>query len=395
MKILHVIESMSPRYGGPVGVLKSLSRAQATLGHEVSIVTTDTDYPAGTLDVPLNSPTTDCGVSTTYFGVQFRALNLSLPMARALPGIIAAHDITHVHGLYRFPPTYAASAARFKKKPYIIRSFGALDPFMYARSSKSRMLKRFYESLFDLPNLRAASAIHFTTEDERDLAGHLDLKAPSFVIPNGLDWQPYKTLPAPGGFRARLGIGPDTPLVLFLGRINFKKGLDILIPAFAQTRSSVPGAKLAIVGPDNEGYGATVRKLVTENSLADSVIFVDMLNGDQVREAFVDANIFSLPSYTENFGMTVIESLGCATPVVISDQVNIHREVSASGSGLVTPCDAVQVSAAMTSLLLDEDRRKAMGALGRSFVASHYAWPHIVERLDDEYRAAIARHRKI
>jgi glycosyltransferase involved in cell wall biosynthesis len=392
MKILHVIESMSPRYGGPVGVLKSLSRAQAALGHDVSIVTTDTDYPSGTLDVPLNRPVVESGVATTYFGVQFRPLNLSVPMAGTLPGLIAAHEVTHVHGLYRFPPTFAAAAARFQKKPYIIRSFGALDPFMYARSSKSRMLKRAYESLFDLPNLRAASAIHFTTEDERDLAGHLDLKAPSFIIPNGLDWKPFETLPAPGSFRARFSIAPDTPLVLFLGRINFKKGLDILIPAFAQTRSAVPGAKLAIVGPDNDGYGATVRKLVTENSLDDSVIFVDMLTGEQVREAFVDADIFSLPSYTENFGMTVIESLACATPVVISDQVNIHREVNASGSGLVTPCDAAQVSAAMSSLLLDADRRLSMGALGRGFVAGHYAWPHIVERLDDEYRAAIARH---
>lgn len=392
MKILHVIETMSPRYGGPVGVLSSLSKAQARSGHEVSIVTTNTDYPFGVLQVPFNQPVLKEGVSTIYFDVQWRALEASWPMAGALPGMIAAHDITHIHGLYRFPPTFAAWSARRQKKPYIIRSLNGLDPFIHSRSSRSLFLKRIYEYLFDLPNLRGASAIHFTTADERDRAGHLRLTTPSFVVPNGLNWKDFEVLPAPGAFRARLGINPQTPLVLFLGRINFKKGLDLLIPAFAKVQLSVPGAKLAIVGPDNEGYGATVKKIINEQNITESIIFVDMLNGSAVKEAFVDADVFALSSYTENFGMTVIEALACGTPVVISDQVNIYREVLGSGSGLVTPCDSEKISEALTTLLSDAERRKAMGALGRSWVRGEYDWANIIGRLDDEYRVLIERN---
>ncbi len=393
MKILHVIETMSPRYGGPVGVLKSLAKAQANIGHEVAVVTTNTDYPSGTMAVPLNRPIIEDGVATTYFGVQMRSLNLSTGMMQALPGIIAAHDLVHVHGLYRFPPTYAATVARRQGKPYIIRPFNGLDPFVHARSSKNLWLKRAYEYLFDMPNLRGASAIHFTTADEQARAGHLGLKTPSYIIPNGLDWKNFETLPQKGAFRARLGLTPQVPLILFLGRINFKKGLDLLIPAFAKARLAAPGTKLAIVGPDNEGYGATVRGFVHDHQLEDDVIFVDMLTGSAVREAYVDADIFALPSYTENFGMTVIEALACATPVVISDQVNIYREVAGSGGGLVTPCDSEQVCVALTSLLLDAPRRERMGALGRNWVPLHYTWPQIVDQLDHEYDKLLDRQK--
>ncbi len=384
---------MSPRYGGPVTVLESLVRAQVTLGHTVSIATTNADYPTGTLPVPVNEPVQEAGVSTTYFSVDFRPLNISFAMARQLPRLIADHDIIDIHGLYRFPPTFGAWQARRQAKPYIIRPFGSLDPFLHARSSKSRALKLIYEQLFDLPNLRAADAVCFNSDEERDRTSYLGLTIPSIVVPNGLDWKPYEILPPPGNFRIRVGLDQNVPIILFLGRINFKKGLDILIPAFAKLKPAAPRAKLLIVGPDNNGYTVKVREMVAAHQLDDDVIIVDMLTGAAVREAYRDASIFVLSSYTENFGMTVIESLACGTPVVISDQVNIHREVERSGGGIVTPCEADKLSAAMLDLLNNADRRKIMGSLGRSWVRDQYDWPHIVDQLDREYEKIIARRR--
>ena len=302
-------------------------------------------------------------------------------------------DIVHIHGLYRFPPTYAAWQARRQGMPFIIRPHGALDPYLYARSSTGRLgFKRLYERWFDLPNLHAADAIHYTADEERERAAFLKLRAPSFVAPNGVDWDRYRELPARGAFRARWGLD-EAPMVLFLGRLHFKKGLDLLIPAFDALRRRVPDAQLVIAGPENDAYGEQVRGWVRERGLDAAVRFVGPLRGADVVQAYVDADVFVLPSYTENFGMTVVESLACELPVVISDQVNIHAEISGAGAGLVTRCDAGEVAQALETLLVDAGRRRAMGEAGRRLVQARFTWPAIVGALTTEYERVIARHR--
>ena len=181
--------------------------------------------------------------------------------------------------------------------------------------------------------------------------------------------------------------------MLFLGRLHFKKGLDLLIPAFDALRQRVPGVQLVIAGPENDDYGQRVRGWVRERGLDAAVHFVGSLHGADVLQAYVDADVFALPSYTENFGMTVIEALACSVPVVISDQVNIHAEVSGAGAGLVTHCDAGEVAQALETLLVDADRRRAMGEAGRQLVKARFTWPAIVDALTAEYEQVIARHR--
>ena len=332
------------------------------------------------------------GVELCCFAVDFTPMWVTRAMVIWLRANMRQYDIVHVHGLYRFPPTYAAYRARKQNVPYIIRPHGNLDPYLYKQSSRSLLLKRLWERWFDLPNLNGASAIHYTSEDERERAAFLKLRAPAFVVPNGLKWARFAALPACGAFRERLGIG-EAPLVLFLSRINFKKGLDLLVPAFARVRARYPDAVLAIVGPDNEGYGAKVRGWVAEHGLQACVRFVDHLQGEAVLQAYVDADVFALPSYTENFGMVVAESLACATPVVISDQVNIHAEVTAAGAGLVTRCDAGEVAEALCVLLADAPRRTAMGAAGRALVQRKWTWDVVARQLTAEYEKVIARHR--
>jgi glycosyltransferase involved in cell wall biosynthesis len=326
------------------------------------------------------------------FAVDFSPLLYSRSMARWMMDNISRFDVVHIHGVYRFPMTYAARCAHMQAVPYIVRPHGALDPYLFRQSSASVVLKRLYEHWFALPLLNSAGAIHYTSEDERERASFLRLRAPSFVVPNGIDWDRFEQLPRRGAFRAGLGIGAAL-LVLFLGRVNFKKGLDLLVPAFAQLRRLHPDAHLAIVGPDNEGYGARVRQWVRECGLEQWVHLVDQLDGPEILQAYVDAEVFVLPSYTENFGMTVVEAMACGTPVVISDQVNIHRAVRDASAGLVTRCDVDEIAEATAALLSDEARRQAMGAAGRCAARDLYSWPPIVRQLTLEYEAVIARMR--
>ena len=392
MKILHVLETLSPRYGGPVSVLVALAEAQQRAGHQVTVATTNADHPRGTYRAPGWDTLAGGAVPVLYGGVGFAPLQFSRDLAAYLRLTVAEFDIVHIHGLYRFPPTYAAWQARRQSVPYVVMPHGALDPYLYAKSSTGWLrFKRLYERWFDLPNLHAAGAIHYTAEEERERASFLKLRAPSFVVPNGLDWAQYATLPARGALRARWGVG-EAPLVLFLGRLHFKKGLDLLIPAFDALRRRVPGVQLVIAGPENDDYGQRVRGWVRERGLDGAVHFVGSLHGAEVLQAYVDADVFALPSYTENFGMTVIEALACSLPVVISDQVNIHAEVSGAGAGLVTRCDAGEVAQALETLLVDADRRRAMGEAGRQLVKARFTWPAIVDALTAEYEQVITRH---
>lgn len=391
MKILHVLQSLSRNFGGTQAVVIDLATAQSEAGLDVDVASTNIDSFSSTLPVERNCFIKYNGARYRYCSVQFRPLLFSENLRRFLKGNVCRYDIVHVHGLYRFPQTYAAWKARVQSVPYVITPHGALDPYLYARSTKGSIrVKRLYERWFDLRNLNAAGAIHYTAEEERERASFLNLRASSIVIPNGLDWTRYRELPTRGALRARWGL-EDAPLVLFLGRLHFKKGLDLLISAFDALGKRAPGVQLVIAGPENDDYGQKVRGWVRERGLDAVVHFVGSLEGQDVVQAYVDADVFVLPSYTENFGMSVAEAMACELPVVISDQVNIHAEVASAGAGLVTRCDADDVALALESLLNDADRRNAMGAAGRRLVQERYTWPAIVEALTREYEGVIER----
>lgn len=393
LKIMHVAQAIAKSYGGVQTVLADLSKAQVAAGHRVSIVTTNVDPQQGTIDIPKDTLVEREGVRIFACSVIARSILFSPSFASVFKRELKDTDIVHIHGLYRFPPTYAAYQVRKQGIPYVICSHGSLSPYMYSKSTAGSIwLKRLYERWFDLPNLNAAGAIHYTTVDERERASFLKLRAPSFVVPNGLDWSEYAILPARGALRAWLGLS-DAPVVLFLGRLHFKKGLDILIPAFDSVRRQFPDVKLLIAGPENDEYGKKVRGWVAERGLQHNVLFVGMLQGAEVLQAYVDADVFALPSYTENFGMTVVEAITCGLPVVISDQVNIHAEVAAAGAGVVTRCDSGELSAALLTLLGDANRRRTMGEAGRALVQRKWTWDQVVKDLLVEYERVIERHK--
>jgi glycosyltransferase involved in cell wall biosynthesis len=366
-----------------------MARYQAEAGHKVAICTTNVDFPKGTLMVPSGEPVSKDGTLIWHFPVQFRPLLVSIPLWLWLRSEIMSFDIVHIHGLYRFPGTAAAWWARRAGVPYLIMPHGSLDPFLYRQSQYNLPLKRIYERLFDIPNLNRAAAVYYTAEEEAQRAAYLKLRAKPVILPNGIDWERYRRLPPKGCFRRRINLNDKVPLVLFLGRINFKKGLDLLVPAFAQVVVKHPDARLAIVGPDNEGYGSKVRRWCKEQGIKDNVFFVDHLSPENVKEAYADADVFVLPSYTENFGLTVVEAMACGSPVVISDQVNIWRKVQEAGAGIVIGLDPCALAEAICRVLEDKGAAEVMGVRGRVAAEKCYAWPRIVKQMTGLYRELI------
>jgi len=357
------------------------------MGNEVAIFTTNLDFPKGRMDVPVHKKVRENGVDIRFFPVQFSPWVYSRQLKKELKNHLWDFDIVHIHGLYRFPQTIAAHYARRYNVPYLVCPHGSLDPFLY-NNPKNRFVKRAYEYLIELKNLNRASAIHFTSREEKELTRFLNLKAESIIIPNGILTEQYEALPPRGRFRKKHGLD-GKKIVLHLGRINFKKGLDILVQSFALVAKRWDDVHLVIAGPDNEGYGEKVKWWLKEENIFDRATFTGMLLGEDKLAAFGDADIFVLPSYTENFGIAVVEAMTCELPVVISDKVNIWREVEEGGAGMVGPCDANRFAEMISKLVEDAEMAKQMGSNGKALVKKRFQLSSAAVSLEEAYRSIL------
>ncbi|MBW7476732.1 glycosyltransferase [Paenibacillus oenotherae] len=384
MKILHVTVNLAPRYGGVVQAVLDMAGALAARGHEVTIYTTNQDGPEQ-LDVPLNEPVMRDGVEVRYFPIQNpRFWGTSLPLAEALKADIPKFDVVHTHGLYLFHDLCTGHYCRKHGVPYIMQPHGTLDPYMYQRH---RYRKSIMETLFGNRNIKRASGLIYTTEEEKILAKPYTFGAEGYIVPNGLDMSDYETLPEKGRFRSQYPQLQDQKMVLFFSRLNFKKGLDILIRAFSIVQAQHPDSMLVITGPDNENFGARAREWIQEEGIESKVIFTGMLTGQEKLAVLRDADLFVLPSYSENFGIAVIEAMVCGTPVMISDKVNIWRELEANRAGRVAPCSPELFAEGMNELLADKELSTAMGQRGRELVQNLYQWERVGESLEKVYMA--------
>jgi glycosyltransferase involved in cell wall biosynthesis len=387
MRILHVLANLAPRYGGPPKACFEMARSVAKLGHAVSIYTTNQDGPTE-LNVPTDSPVYRDGVEICYFPIQHpRFWGFSLPLALQLRSAVKEHDIVHIHSLYLFHDLVAPHYCRKYDVPYLIRPHGTLDPALFQRH---RLRKRVMELAFEHRNIKHAAAIHFTGEVEERLAKAYTLGAPGIVIPNGLDLAEYENLPARGAFRARYPETRGKKIILFLGRINFKKGLDILVQAFSAVAQSRDDMHLIIAGPDNDGFEKKVRAWLRGEKVHDHTTFTGILEGNDKLAALGDADVFVLPSYSENFGFSVVEAMACGVPVIISDRVGIWREVEAEGAGKVAPCNGNSFAEAMLSLLNSPDVAERMGENGKTLVRKRFQWSSVALDLETAYRSILS-----
>ena len=386
MKILHVIATLAPRDGGPSKACFEMARAVARRGHEVTIFATNMNGLDDVLDVPVDEPIERDGVTIRYFPIQFpRFLGNSRPMARALEETIPQMDAVHLHSLYMLHCKFTGCACRRAGVPYLMRPHGTLDPYLYKRH---RFRKMLLETWFQNRVTRGAARMHFTTEEEGILAAPYVFGVPGVVVPHGLDTDEYDNLPPRGRFRARHPEIGDRPIVLFFGRLNFKKGLDVLTRAFADVTRKRPDAHLVIAGPDR-GMQEKTQGWIDEYGFGERAIFTGMVTGDDKLELLADSDLFVLPSYTENFGIAVVEAMACGLPVAISDKVNLWHEVADADAGWVTPAEAGPFAGAILEALADADGARAKGARGRALVGERFQWPQIGRALEDAYASII------
>ncbi len=332
-----------------------------------------------TLEVPIDRSQSVNGVQIRYFATTWPSRFFVSPsMARELRRRVREFDLVHVHSLYLFPTLAATHYARRAGVPYIIRPHGTLDPFLRRRH---RIRKGIYNLMIERRNLNQAAAIHYTAQDELELARPLGIRAPGVVVPLGVNPEEFASLPSRGTFRRLHPELEGKRLIVFLGRLTPKKGLDLLARAFALVAKACRDTRLVIAGPDDEGHGRLVRTWLKDAGVYEQTSIVGMLEGEAKRALLADTDVWVLPSYTENFGVAVIEAMACGLPVVITDKVGLHREVSAASAGLVVVCDAQELAAAIRRVLEDPVLPQQLSASAQELVRSQFTWDIAAKKL--------------
>jgi glycosyltransferase involved in cell wall biosynthesis len=387
MRILQIVPSLSLVYGGPSQMVLGLSGALARAGAEVTIVTTDSNGDVGQapLDVPLGVPIDQDGYRVIYFRCSpFRRYKFSMELLNWVDRHTADFDIAHIHALFSPVSSFAARTCRRNQLPYILRPLGTLDP---ADLRKKKQLKQLYAALLERPNLAGAAAVHFTSAQESRISERFGTTPPDLIAPLGVPVPPIGTADR-AAIRQELGVTDDRPIVIFLSRIEPKKGLDLLLPALEQLRSAGLDFQFVLAGanPQDPAYEQAIRRQFESSSVADCTSIVGFVTGDRKRAMLQAADVFVLPSYYENFGIAVAEAMVAGLPVVISDQVHIWENVLAAEGGWVAPCDVTALTEQLRQALTDPQERRRRGVKGRAYALEHYNWDTIAQQMIPRYQ---------
>lgn len=387
MRVLHVVASVSPSTGGSTNIVK-MARSLKKHGVETLVVTTVRSGGHG--DVPLGQTTTWRGVDTIFhdtvpIGGRW---GLSPSLRRTLRRVIPSYDLVHVHWLYDYSSLAATREAVRAGVPYLIAPHGSLDPHL---SKKNRLGKRIYLSTVGRRLMPDAEAVVFTAEEERRLASY-GVRGTEWIVPVGIDTGEFDSLPPPGLFRETFP-AVTGPFLLFLGRVSPQKGLDLLLKALRDIHTRRPDLWLVIAGPDYREHRAVMERLARDLGVAHRVLFTGLLDHLPKLAAFVDAELFVLPSYAENFGLVIIEALACGLPVVTSDQVNIHQELADARAATIVECTVGSVVAGIESALADPALRARTRLEGPALVRARYTWDAIVPGLITKYQGVLDRAR--
>ncbi len=397
MKLICISPGYWPafRHGGPIVSVHGLNKALVKMGVDVTVYATNSFLDG---KVPINEEVKVDGVKVIYFGfiksLEFlggMGWHFSWQMTKALRKNLKRFDLVHIQAVWNYPTAVSAYYCRQYDKQYIISLRGTLYPCTIGKKSWKKLP---YYYLVAKRDLKGASAIHYTTEDEAERSHpFLGLNNQEIIIPNGMDLSEYNDLSTNESLKRCYPILKDKKVILFLGRINWKKGLDILSKAFGQLARERKEVHLLIAGPDEEGYGEKVRRWFEEEGVLEQVTFMGMLTGKDKLAVFAGSDIFVLPSYSENFGMAVIEAMASGLPVIISDQVGIYKEVAESKAGRVIETDAEQLAEAMANLLDNPDTCKEMGENGLKLVKEQYSLGKVAKRMVNMYEKVLAEDR--
>lgn len=375
LRILHVIPSVSASRGGPSSVLRTLALWQVQFGCEVTVATTDDD---GSERHELQGCHSTSGITYWFFPRQVCFYSLSMPLMWWVRKNVRNYDLVHIHGLFSFPAAAAAVCALLGRVPYVIRPYGVLNT--WCMENRRPLLKKLSFWCVERCLLKRAALVQYASEHERVQAFRLQVDHQSVVIPNPVD--------VGGGNRVTAVVG-DERYILFLGRLDRVKGLDLVLPAFARVRNLFPQLNLLIAGSGEPAFVSELKALAKELGVDSAVHWAGFLEGKAKSDAIAKAILFVLPSYSENFGVSVVEALAAGIPVVISDQIGIHQEVAEARAGLICACSVDSLTTAMATALADVGLRMSMAENGRQ-LADQYSPPCVTRRLIDAYEEIVA-----
>ena len=385
MRILQLAPYYRPAYafGGVVRAVEGMATALAERGHQVTVLTTDA----------LDQSTRFSGTSEeTVDGIQVLRrpnlspwlrgkLNLSTPrsMKKTAESILPDVDVLHLHEFRTLENLLVTPVAMELDVPIILSPHGTL-----ALSTGRSRFKRVWDQLLGASvALRIDHVLALTQSELNDaqrLWAQFGRRTPSTsftVIPNGIHLAEFAALPSASALRGRYGFG-DAPTVLFLGRLQARKGLDVLVRAFQQV--SIDNARLLIAGPD-EGMLATLQALAAGDP---RIVFTGYLDSAERLEALAAADIFALPATGEGLSIAALEAMAAGMPVVLSPGCNMP-EVEPAGAGFVVDATVDAFADKLRLLLVDGTRRAQMGTTARQLVTERYTWERVARALETVY----------
>jgi glycosyltransferase involved in cell wall biosynthesis len=389
MRLLNVIRSVDPASGGTAEGLRQSIAATRAMGHVEEVLTLDAPGDAWLRDYP--APIHAVGPGRGNYGHTPRLLPWLREHARD-------YDAVVVHGMWQYHGLAVRQALHGGSVPYFVYPHGMLDPWFKRTYPLKHLKKWLYWPWADYRVLRDAAAVFFTAAEEARLA------AQSFwlyrVRPQVVGYGVALDDAARGGsaehFAQRWPQTRGKRIVLFLARLHPKKGGDLLIEAFAELAGTDPRLHLVMAGPDG-GELAGLQALAARCRVADRITWTGMLTGADKWSALSAAEVFALPSHQENFGIAVVEALACGLPVLISDKVNIWREIVDDGAGFAAgDTREGTVETLRRWLVLDQNERDAMKTRASACYERHFHMASAARRFIDavtlhEGDAALAR----
>lgn len=368
LRHLHFTQSIEPLQGAGLGYSAlGLHQGLIEAGHSSRLVSTHgIGFAESWQNVDLYARK---GVEKTYYAPQMRAAARSL---------VQDSELVHAHGFYVAPNWLIGSEARRQHKPMVHHVQGFLDPWILARS---RFKKRIAHILFESANFRHAALWRAVSLKEEKQIRDFGIKAPVIVLPNGVKL-PVERSPQELAEFALKFPRTDKKRAIFLSRIHSKKGLDLLIPAWAGLPAELTRDwELLLFGPDEGGYASQVTGWIEQAGLGESVKLMGSVSGDAKEAAFRSADLFVLPSYSEGFPMAVLEAASYGLPVLQTSECNFPELTAAEGAWECVPSMEDLSKSLAIALACDEGERHQRGEAGLHLVRESYSWTSIALRL--------------
>ena len=391
MKILMLSPYIGSTYGG---ISKMVTELVKELGKQdllLDLVTTNAN-DSKLLKVPCNVWIPEENYRLQYFTSWNRNdLIISPSLIQWLFNHVTEYKLVHTHALFMPLVLLTHWVCQLHQIPYLMTPHGMLEP--WALSYKA-WKKRYYHTLFDKPALQRASAIQCLTSIEAQQIKALGINSPTVVIPNGIHRKEFETLPSPDEFYQQFPTTRNKDLILFMGRIDPKKGLDLLASAFAKVQGQFPKTHLVVAGPDSIGFLPQAKRYFAEAGCINAVTFTGMLTGSIKSAALAAASCYVAPSYSEGFSMSVLEGMAAGLPCVITTGCNFPEAATAQAAQVVSP-DAHAIADALIQCLSQPEWSKQMGSRARELIFQSYAWEKIANQLFRVYLSILTKENAI